>query len=288
MAQHDMTTTHDAAYDVTGVGSGAIAAYLQALGHELRRRDDCADILAETEDHLWLATDQLAATGLAPYEAERAAVERFGRPELLARTWTTVPTADRPVMAEQAAIAGVLGIAVFVVSSLAYELYAISVPWDPTTFHVWSAVAGFGLLLAGAPLLSVLAQPGRRAWGPQFVIGAGLLALASGWFFAGMAWFWPVPGTAFGLVAMLALWRGRGARPWLAVTALAWPLGTAAYVIGDTLNLGPMDRWYLHPVLPPVVGFWLGVTLMSVGIVAVSLRLLRLTVPSADESLAHA
>ena len=106
MAQHDLTAARPEAYDVTAAGSGAIADYVAALAHELRRRSDREEILAETEDHLWLATDQLAASGLDPYAAERAAVERFGRPELLARTWTTVPTGDRPVLAEPAATAG--------------------------------------------------------------------------------------------------------------------------------------------------------------------------------------
>lgn len=273
MAQHDMISARPEAYDVTSPDSGPIAAYLEVLGHRLRRRCDREDILAETADHLWIATDQLAASGMDPYDAEREAVQRFGRPELLARTWSTVPTGERPVLAAQAGVAGLLGVVSLVVFSLGYELVAMNAGWDPSLFHAWSAVAGVSLLLAGAPLLSLLADPARRAYGPAFLVGATLLALSVSWFLLGMGWFWPVPGVAFGITAGMAAWRRRESRPWLAVTALAWPLGTATYLVGDALNLGPMDRWYLHPVLPPIVGFWVAVSLTVLGVAAVSLRL---------------
>jgi hypothetical protein len=64
------------------------ASYLRALRAALRVSPATAErILAEVEDHLRQATEEEMAAGAAPEEAERRAVERFGTPEEVARSF---------------------------------------------------------------------------------------------------------------------------------------------------------------------------------------------------------
>jgi hypothetical protein len=63
-----------------------IAAYLQQLDEELRlKRAPRKRLLAEAEDHLRSAADELAGEGRFPAEAERVAVARFGAAAEVAR-----------------------------------------------------------------------------------------------------------------------------------------------------------------------------------------------------------
>ncbi|KAA1424745.1 hypothetical protein FE697_002165 [Mumia zhuanghuii] len=268
-----LTETEDGTTDSVATGS-PIDAYVVALGVTLRRRGDRDDILAETADHLWLTAERLVSTGVAPLDAERAAVERFGDPEVLARVWATVPSRHRPLLAAPAAVSGLVGAAALAASTAVYQLRAMTGGWDQSEYLTWSSVAGVALLLACAPLLSLLADADRRGLGVRFAVGAAAVALAATWFVGGLGWAWPVPGLLVSGVAVLAVRRWRDQRVGLGLVAAAWPLGTLAYVVGDALHLGPVDYTYLQPILPPVVGFWIGATLMVAGVVAVARTLL--------------
>jgi hypothetical protein len=64
------------------------ADYLKALRASLRVPPGKADrIMAEVEDHLRQAMDEEIAAGATPHEAERRALERFGPPEEVARSF---------------------------------------------------------------------------------------------------------------------------------------------------------------------------------------------------------
>jgi len=64
----------------------AVDRYLEALLLELRgRATGVRRILDEAEDHLRESVEAGIADGLAPDEAERRAIERFGSPQLVAR-----------------------------------------------------------------------------------------------------------------------------------------------------------------------------------------------------------
>jgi hypothetical protein len=69
----------------------AIATYLTELERELRlKRVPHRRLLAETADHLRSSAQDLEAGGVAPGEAERLAVERFGAAALVARRFAHV------------------------------------------------------------------------------------------------------------------------------------------------------------------------------------------------------
>jgi len=64
------------------------AAYLKVLRAALRVAPGAADrIVAEVEDHLRQAMEEEMAAGMSPAEAERRAVDRFGPPEEVARSF---------------------------------------------------------------------------------------------------------------------------------------------------------------------------------------------------------
>jgi hypothetical protein len=117
----------------------AIDSYLDRLLLALRGRPgDVRRILAETEDHLRDAAAAGVRAGLAPEEAERAAVERFGPVAVVARRSGRSRAGD--VRAIAAELTGTLGL-----------------------------MAAVGLLTIGA---SGLVSLGMRAlWGDAFVAG---------------------------------------------------------------------------------------------------------------------
>ena len=63
-----------------------IDKYVATLRHELAGVPSSEDVLSEMEDHLRETSDALLATGCPPQLANREAVQRFGRPGLVARS----------------------------------------------------------------------------------------------------------------------------------------------------------------------------------------------------------
>lgn len=69
--------------------SDPIADYVATLRRELTGVPHCDDLVSEMEDHLRETADALAATGCPAHLAGREAVQRFGRPGLVARSIRT-------------------------------------------------------------------------------------------------------------------------------------------------------------------------------------------------------
>ena len=70
----------------------SIEAFLAQLRKKLQGDPIVLErILAETEDHLGEAVEQLQASGLPPAEAERQAIAKFGSPSEIARSYLTEP-----------------------------------------------------------------------------------------------------------------------------------------------------------------------------------------------------
>jgi hypothetical protein len=83
------------------VSESAIAEYLDELDRELRlTRTPRRRLLAEAADHLSASADEIAASGLARGEAERAAVRRFGDAVFVARrfAYAVASTAARTAL----------------------------------------------------------------------------------------------------------------------------------------------------------------------------------------------
>lgn len=85
---------------------------------------DVRRILAETEDHLREAAAEEVAGGLPEAEAERRAVERFGPPHALARTFgRPVGWSSLPALVRAAVPFGAIGLVAIGVSGLLAELF---------------------------------------------------------------------------------------------------------------------------------------------------------------------
>ena len=155
---------------------GSIDAYLAELERQLqvgafRRRR----ILAEAEDHLDSAAKVWQASGTTQEEAERFAIDRFGRAgDVAARFNHQWRVSTR--LAAAAVVAGA-GILFFTVQSL-MEGMVSPAPWPeeaaPAAVSWQSGPAGICVL--AALLLGLFALAGRR-WSAS-VAGLGLVALA--------------------------------------------------------------------------------------------------------------
>jgi hypothetical protein len=155
---------------------GSIDAYLADLECRLhvgalRRRR----ILAEAEDHLHSAATDRRAAGAAPEEAERFAIDRFGRVRDVAdrfnRQWRVYTR-----LAGAAVVAGV-GVVFFTVQNL-MEGMVPPAPWpeEAAPAAVSWQVGPAGICVLAALLLGLLALAGRP-WSAS-VAGLGLVALA--------------------------------------------------------------------------------------------------------------
>ncbi|GAA1988649.1 hypothetical protein [Microbacterium pumilum] len=72
-------------------GDSLIERYLASLDNQLASRKDRADLVAEVGDHLYSAAEHWQATGIDGTDAERRALQQFGRTDIAASLVTVMP-----------------------------------------------------------------------------------------------------------------------------------------------------------------------------------------------------
>jgi HAAS len=196
-----------------------IDAYVASLRRRVRWRPDVDALVAEVEDHLYSTIERLEAGGIDAHLAQRAALERFGDPDLVARAYAAAPNGGLAMPTSSTRTAGA-----YAISSAVLWLAVISAWWvtgliEPR--YEWRAaglaIAGAldalgGVALLGATSLMVAAMVGldRRHGGLGALGASGLLVAGVGLVAALLAWVF----TGWGTLAMIgtllfatAMWR---------------------------------------------------------------------------------
>jgi HAAS len=269
---------------------GLIDAYVESLRRRLRWRSDVNAVVAEVEDHLYSTVERFEASGIGADLAQRAALERFGDPDLVARAYAAAPNGGLAVPTGSTRTAGTLAIV-----SAALWLAAIGSWWvtgliEPR--YEWRSGASSlpdtlgAIALLGATSLMVAAMVGldRRHGGLGALGAAGIGAAGVGLVAAVLSWVFTGWGTMTMLGALLfgaAVWR-RNVAPRL--PTLAFGCGPTIGVIAWSILRGARGTidlsglWGVH-WFENEVGLTLGVVILAFGLLSLG-RWLRSEEPA--------
>ena len=243
--------------------SSAVETFLREYRRELARLHVLSllarrRVIAEAREHLRESSAALANEGHAPEEAERLAVQRFGRPDLLARAWLAT---EGPIGAEAISawlILTPLGLTAGVALMLVLDDFVAPLVSMMLIVPLAGLVAGGGL--GAGQWLSVrsrLTQPHR--WIAATAAGVSCGLTAASWAVEGLgfdkgnrfhegaalALIGAATGLAVAALQQLVARRPRsGALAWLGRTALGMGAG-AAFV---ALSMSGLPGSYRTPV----------------------------------------
>lgn len=272
-----------------------IDAYVASLRARIGWRPDVDQVVAEVEDHLYSTVERFEAGGIDADFAQRAALERFGDPELVARAYAAGPNGELAVPTRSTRAAGA-----YAIWSAALWTVVLSAWWvtglvEPR--YVWrsggSAITdAFGAVaLLGATALVVAAMVGldRRHGGLGGLGEAGLIIAGVGFIAALMAWVFIGWGTLTMVGTLLfatALWR-RDVAPRLptlafgigpAIGAIAW---LALRGLSGSLDLSGFwgEHWFANSI-----GLTVGGTILAVGLLGLGRWLRSETAANVDST----
>lgn len=267
--------------------------YLWELRHRIRWRSDADEVIAEMEDHLRTAVEDLERGGVLEADAQSDVLDRFGEPALVAREVATTPSGTIAAPTESTRTAGA---AAMVSASAWVGLLALwsataimserGKDWETTETVLF--IAGVGCLFAAIGT-SVMAWLGLRnrlgGLGTVGLLGAVICALALP--AALIPWFtfgWQgllAAGSA--LIAVAALRSGYGHRRAIFVAGFSWVMALGTWAALRSAEVGPVDEWGDYPVAF-VGGLAVGCLGSAVGMLAIGRWLHR--EPPADLTLA--
>ncbi len=271
-------------------GYGLIDAYVESLRGRVRWRHDIEALAAEVTDHLYSTAERFEAAGIDPVLAQRAALERFGDPAIVARAYAASPNGGLAVPTESTKAAGRLAIASAALWLAVVGFWLLAGMLEPR-YELQTGVASIAyaagaVALLGATLSMVAAMMGlHRRHGGLGVVGVGGMVLASAgviggllaWVFAGWGTLTVAGTLAFGA----ALWR-RNLAPRFPVALMAGGpvIGVVAWALVRSAT-GPLDLtglWGVHWV-ENQVGVTIGVVILAVGLLGLG-RWLRSEEPA--------
>ena len=258
-----------------------IDGYVETLRARVRWRPDVDGLVDEVTDHLYSTVERLEAGGIDADLAQRAALERFGDPDLVARAFAAAPNGGLAVPTRSSRTAGV-----FAILSAILWLAVIGTWWvtgliEPR--YDWRTGASRlgdilgAIALIGATGLMVAAMLGlSRRHGGLGILGiAGLGAMALGVAGSSLAWVFIGWGTLTMVGAFLfgvAMWR-RDVAPRLPtllaasgpiVGAVAWAALRSARATIDLTGFWG-EHWFENEVGLTVGGLILAVGLVGLG-----------------------
>ena len=251
-----------------------IDPYLAELHRRIRWRHDADEVVAEMEDHLRTATEDLVRSGRDEADAERAVLGRFGEPVQVARELSTTPSGELAAPTEWSRAAGAaamvsagawLGV---LVSWIAAAAISGSDRWELPEQLLYMAGASCLLAALAATLVAWLGLRSRLGGlGAVGLVGVGLCTVACvaglvGWFLPG----WQgLCGAGSVLVAIAALRAGAGHRVAVTTAGVAWVAGLGTWAALRWLEVGPVDEWGDYPVAF-VGGLTVGCLLAATGL----------------------
>jgi hypothetical protein len=259
-----------------------IDGYLDTMRSEIRWRRDLEDLVSEMEDHLYSKVEHLLTTGLESSAAQQATLERFGEPEVVAAVYASnnsggiaVPTSftksagNIAFLSAALWIVGLLGLLVTAlfedrparVDPEAFVADGQTVSWMLTTL----VVAG-----AGAAMIIVMIAIQRRHGGLGLLGLVGIAVTCLGVAATVVLWafgFW-LSLMAIGtlLFGIAALRRDVVPRVWTLTWCGGMTVGAALWYTLSWLEIGGVDS-NGDNASADFVGFYLGVLIMTVGLV---------------------
>jgi HAAS len=273
-----------------------IDAYVRSLRDRVRWRHDVDEVVAEVEDHLYSTVEGFEAGGIDGDLAQRAALERFGDPDLVAKAYAAVPNGGLAMPTRSTRNAGT-----FALASAALWLAVIGAWWvtgliEPK--YEWRGAGSIAavldalgaIALLGATSLMVAAMLGldRRHGGlgsfgrsGLMVTGVGLVAALGAWVFTGWATLTLVGTLIFGAALLRQDMAPR-------LPTLAFAIGPAVGAIAWSILRGARGTidlsgfWGEH-WLENQVGLSVGVAIVAIGLLGLG-RWLRSEEPAGVDS----
>lgn len=248
-----------------------IDGYLETMRSRIHWRRDLEDVVAEMEDHLYSTVEHLLARGSEVGAAQRATLDRFGDPEVLATAYAStdrggiaVPTSFTLAAGRIGKLAAALFMFVTIAWTLAVALERAGRDWEgdwPWFLFMGGTVALMGsAALIVAFMVGLLRRHGSLGWlGLVAVALAGLGAAATL-----LSWFVYGWGILLG-AGMLLLGAGllrRGLAPPAATLAFSTGmlLGIGVYLALNALEVGWTDSYGDYPLA-------LALALLTMGVV---------------------
>lgn len=250
--------------------------YISALRDSLSWRPDVDDLVDEARDHLLEATDRAVAAGQPAEGAQRASLERFGEPAVVARAFATTRRGglDAPTPSTRSAAGAALaGAVAWAVVALVGVTQAFGdVAGEGLVPYLFLAMA---VVVAGTlTLVTLFLLWGRHGRSVGVVGTAGLVVAGLGVLLStGLPWAVPVWMGLEGIgLALFAAGLGRrGVAPTGSLLALgaAMPAGLGAFALVGALGWGQVDefgdRALAFSSALTVAGVLMGVALLGLG-----------------------
>jgi hypothetical protein len=237
------------------VDHGLIDTYVESMRRSLRWRRDVDDVIDEIEDHLRERVGRLVASGVAPGEAQRQTLARFGDLATVSRSFAQAPTGGLAVPTRATRTAGLVGLGASVawvaaiVGGAAGGHTELLTAWTLERYQIWLVLLVVAAGLTTVTVAGVLLRAGRlrRPAGVVAVVVGALVTAA----LAQLAWAVTGIMVLFGF-ALLVGFRGdagtadRFVRPMRALGG-AWLLGIVAVYLGDEVyQVGPVNTYGDH------------------------------------------
>lgn len=271
-------------------GYGLIDAYVESLRGRVRWRHDIDALVAEVEDHLYSTVERFEAAGIDPILAQRAALERFGDPAIVAKAYAATPNGGLAVPTESTRTAGLFAMASGVLWLTVVGSWLVAGLLEPR-YELQTGVASLAYATGAAALLGatssmIAAMLGlhRRHGGLGVVGEAGLVLAGAGAIGGLLAWVFTGWGTLTVVGTLLfgaALWRPNVAPRLPAALMASGPaIGAVAWAVLRS-SPGPIDLtglWGAHWA-ENQVGLTIGVVILAVGLLGLG-RWLRSEEPA--------
>lgn len=245
-----------------------IDGYLDTMRGEIRWRRDLDDVVAEMEDHLYSAVESFLARGLEPDTAQRATLDRFGEPRVLAAVYASTPTGGIAVPTQSTIRAGLFALVAagfWIFAAASYMMMEVqSDEWQGyyAAFNAAVLVAG---VLTALVLFGIKARHGGL--GMSGTIGAWLYVV--GVLFSVVAWAVPlwmgVQGVALLIIAFRVYALGLAPKVSTVLAGGGLLLGVASFFILTTAEVGWRDSYGDYP-LAWIIGGVAGLVLLAVGL----------------------
>jgi len=267
-----------------------IDAYIESLRGRVRWRHDIDALIAEVEDHLYSTAERFEASGIDRVLSERAALERFGDPTIVAKAYAATPNGGLAVPTESTRTAGWFAIASAILWVTVVGFWWLAGLLEPR-YELQTGVASVAYAAGAAALLGatssmVAAMLGlhRRHGGLGVVGTVGLVLAAAGVIGGLLAWVFTGWGTLMVVGTFLfgaALWKPNVA-PQLPLALMAGgPVIGAVVWAALRGSQGPIDLtglWGVH-WFENQVGMTIGVVLLALGLLGLG-RWLRSEEPA--------
>jgi hypothetical protein len=256
-----------------------IDGYLDSMRANIRWRRDLDDVVAEMEDHLYSTVEYMLARGSDQDEAQRSTLARFGDPKILVAAFASN---DRGGLAVPTTFTHRAGLFALVAAALwLFNAALYTAMWNRDSWELLYLV--FTITVVSAGVLGVIAMVGvsKRIGGLGIAGLVGIAVTSVGVLLSVVAWATPVwmgvQGVGFLVFGIAALSSDLPPRAALALLSAGFIVGTIAWFVANTLEVGSPDSYGDH-IAAWAIGVAVGAILLAGGLFGLG-RWLRSEVP---------